>query len=640
MHLSFNTEFRIASEVPGCARRALQDLQRDLRVTCRRPATNSVAVLELAPALGEEAFAYGVQAGRLVIRGGDARGLIYGLYAVSRDCLGIPPLWYWVDFAPEVRDWVEIPEGTSRQSAPPVVRCRGWFINGEDLLFGWAPDPKGLFDHEAYERIFEALLRARGNMIIPGTNLFPDEACWQWAAARGLMLAEHHHEPLGLNSFRWPEHVPYDYLADPQRFEAIWERTVPAKLAHGARVVWSLGLRGRKDTPLWSEIPAIAGDPRRQGEVLSEIVSRQLAIIRRHDPDPLCVYNLWMEGADVFHHGHLRIPDEVVTVWPDNGHGVLTDRGRLAAGQGIYVHPGMCGSVCSHITEWMPLARLETAFRRCEEAGATAYALLNVESIRPYGASVSIAMDWLDRGVADASAERFFREVVGLSHPAGGVDWHGDFTAATRALAADEDHLFGDQGFTYVTCRTVDALLRPEQNPAKRFLPALPGAGDDRLGAWVERAEAAAANFADALALCLDLGEMVPARNRGPFETLMRFQSEFRVYTARMMLAALRAKQAADAGDVERVVPLVDEALRYADVSVEHLKRAASGKWQGFYVADVFNATRLPARKLRLALEVLQGLMPLPTGYTDGASGTQWYWLVSSHHQNRTVDAD
>ncbi len=149
------------------------------------------------------------------MEGGDDLGLIYGIYAVSEEWLGIPALWYWMDHQPERRSSVVIPNDFLLQSRRPVFKYRGWFINDEDLLSHWAADPFSGISYEAYQRVFEALLRSRGNMIVPGTSIFADEPCWKWAAERGLMLGEHHQDNLGLNPFRWPPHVPYNYLTIP-----------------------------------------------------------------------------------------------------------------------------------------------------------------------------------------------------------------------------------------------------------------------------------------------------------------------------------------------------------------------------------------------------------------------------------------
>ena len=45
-------------------------------------------------------------------------------------------------------------------------------------------------------------------MIIPNTFLFPYEPHVRTAGERGLMISQHHGEPLGLNVYQWPNDVP------------------------------------------------------------------------------------------------------------------------------------------------------------------------------------------------------------------------------------------------------------------------------------------------------------------------------------------------------------------------------------------------------------------------------------------------
>jgi hypothetical protein len=53
-----------------------------------------------------------------------------------------------------------------------TYRYRGWFMKNEDLLTGWAPgdvDGTGM-SLKVRDRAFEALLRLKGDMIIPSAS--------------------------------------------------------------------------------------------------------------------------------------------------------------------------------------------------------------------------------------------------------------------------------------------------------------------------------------------------------------------------------------------------------------------------------------------------------------------------------------
>ena len=218
------------------------------------------ALLGKEPFAGAESFVLRSardEAGRpaLVATGADMRGSIYAAYALSEEILGVDPWYFWVDNEPAARQQIEVPEGLDKRFGPPTFKYRGWFINDEDLLGGFAPDPlrENVFSLDMYNRIYETLLRLRGNMIAPGTFTFPDERCQELAQRRGLVLNMHHILVVGLNTYRWPKDVPYSYSKHPEIMERYWQKCIDA--FKGREVVWTVGYRGKDDYPFWMNEP-------------------------------------------------------------------------------------------------------------------------------------------------------------------------------------------------------------------------------------------------------------------------------------------------------------------------------------------------------------------------------------------------
>jgi hypothetical protein len=62
---------------------------------------------------------------------------------------------YWTDHEPARKVSIEIPASLELKCPPPVFRYRGFFINDEDLLSGWAPgeagDHTGIYHIQHYE---------------------------------------------------------------------------------------------------------------------------------------------------------------------------------------------------------------------------------------------------------------------------------------------------------------------------------------------------------------------------------------------------------------------------------------------------------------------------------------------------------
>ncbi len=127
----------------------------------------------------------------LVIAGSDKRGTIYGIYELSKK-IGVSPWYWWADVTPEHRDVLCVKKGIY-SNGTPSVKYRGIFLNDEapDLTnwvyakFGTVPPsnqppiPMDIanYNHEFYSRVFELILRLKGNYLWPAmwNNAFNED---------------------------------------------------------------------------------------------------------------------------------------------------------------------------------------------------------------------------------------------------------------------------------------------------------------------------------------------------------------------------------------------------------------------------------------------------------------------------------
>ena len=100
-----------------------------------------------------------------------------------------------------------------------------------------------------WDRVFELILRLKGNAVIVGTAAYPDERSMELASRRGLYLAEHHITLLGTNTFQWPKGVPYSFAKSRETLEYTW-RAVASQQAK-KKMLWTVGYRGLNDYPFW-----------------------------------------------------------------------------------------------------------------------------------------------------------------------------------------------------------------------------------------------------------------------------------------------------------------------------------------------------------------------------------------------------
>lgn len=217
------------------------------------------------------------------LAGSDLRGTLFAIYQFSQQYLDVDPMYYWTDHLPEQQSSVALPASLDDRFPAPVFRYRGLFINDEDLLTGWAPGEAK--DHtgialDVWNKIYETTLRLKGNMVVAGTWPFPDEPQDRLAARRGLLLNQHHAEPLGVNFSRWPKGVPYNFTAHPESIENAWKNAVAAYPAD-QQILWEIGLRGLSDQPYSALDPSVRGDEKAQGHLISKALPSRCASCRR-----------------------------------------------------------------------------------------------------------------------------------------------------------------------------------------------------------------------------------------------------------------------------------------------------------------------------------------------------------------------
>ena len=137
----------------------------------------------------------------LVVAGSDKRGTIYGIFTLSEK-IGVSPLVYWGDAYVKCTGSIVFNKEMEEISKEPSVRYRGFFINDEWPCFGnWAGKHFGGFCADMYDKVFELLLRLKGNYLWPAmwSASFaidgPGSLNEELADEYGVIMGTSHHEP-------------------------------------------------------------------------------------------------------------------------------------------------------------------------------------------------------------------------------------------------------------------------------------------------------------------------------------------------------------------------------------------------------------------------------------------------------------
>ena len=605
------------------------------------------------------------QPGEIVLlAGADMRGTVYAIYEFSEKYLGVDPLYYWTDHKPLNRERIELPVSLNKQFSAPVFKYRGFFINDEDLLTGWAPGEAK--DHTGisllvWNKIFETILRLKGNMVAPGTWIFPDEPQIKLAGQRGLILTQHHAIPLGLNVARWPKDVPYSYSSHPEILERAWRNAVIA-YPPNQEVLWTVGLRGLSDASYAAFDPSVRGSDKALGELITKAIANQMQIVRSLRPDAKFITSLWQEGARLVQQGYLDIPPEVATVWPDTGYGYLQDKGLLTAGQGAYYHVAMMNGRANQLTEMVPVERIDSEFGRYIKAGATHYMLLNTSDIRPVSMTTKAVMDIVWKGLppdAAGDSDRVYRqwssEEFGTKAAAQVSEVYKQYFATPAHLPGEQPALeYGDQYYhtearrlllehmvgaplyslpgqapTWVTPRV---FSEPSENPRMQILA-------EALKGEIQRCGEAQPRWGALWAKAVAAEQLVSPERRAFYRAHVLTMIAIGRESNRVLLSVAEAVQNAEMGETARARTGVTRALEALDEIFKAEANAEYGKWKGWYRGDWLagiHRTRELVQIFAKHLDDPSSPMPPPIFWT----GWEAYYRIMHYEGERTANVN
>ena len=538
------------------------------------------------------------------LAGSDMRGTMFAIYQFSQEHLGVDPMYYWTDHEPARRTSIRLSESLHEVFGPPVFRYRGFFINDEDLLTGWAPGEEK--DHtgislDVWNKICETILRLKGDMVVAGTWPFPNEPQDHLVQERGLLLNQHHAEPLGVNFSRWPHDVPYNFTSNPQYIENAWKNAV-ASYPADQQILWEIGLRGLSDEPYSALDPSVRNNEKAQGHLISKAIADQIGIVRAKYPNAVFITDLWMEGAKLMRQGDLVIPKDVITVWPDTGYGDMQDDGQVSAGQGAYIHVAMYNFVANQLSELTPVDRIFASLGRFQKAGATSFLLVNTSDIRPVtmGANAVLEFGWkgADLGSGDEFYRKWATEEFGPKAARQVAAVYKAYFAAPATLDRQTPRPYGDNYYHTVARQLVRSVLVqwpsyfiPGQSP--QWIPARPIQVPYDPDRAVREAEheieacGGAQSRWDAVWRQALAAEPLIAPDRKEFYqagvlTMIAINRE----SNQMLLSLSKAIVALRKGDHAAAVAETNAALAAVDALKQSEAKAEYGKWKNWYGGD------------------------------------------------------
>lgn len=332
----------------------------------------------------------------LVIAGSDRRGTAYGVLELSRQ-MGVSPWYWWADVPVKKKSQVYYTAGVHRDA--PAVKYRGIFINDEaPALSGWSRERFGGFNHKFYEKVFELILRLKGNYLWPAMwgSAFNDDDTLNPVVADqyAIVMGTSHHEPLVRAHDEWRRYGTgkWNYDSNEVKLREFWRKGIH-RMGTRENIV-SIGMRGDGDEPM-TEGTAIA--------LLERIVRDQRRIIEEVTGKPATetpqLWALYKEVQDYYDKG-MRVPDDVTLLLCDDNWGNIRKLPKLSekprkGGYGIYYHFDYVGGPRNY--KWINtnnIARVWEQMHLAWEYNARQIWIVNVGDIKPMEFPASFFLDY------------------------------------------------------------------------------------------------------------------------------------------------------------------------------------------------------------------------------------------------------
>ncbi len=332
----------------------------------------------------------------VVIAGSDKRGAIYGIYELSAQ-MGVSPWYYWADVPVVHHDVVSITSGVYTDGEP-AVRYRGIFINDEwPALGNWAKETFGDFNSAFYEKVFELILRLKGNFMWPAMwqSAFYDDDPENGPLANemGVVMGTSHHEPMALAQQDWKRrgHGAWDYNSNGATLRDFWRGGI--QRAKDWETMVTVGMRGDGDEAM-GEGTNIA--------LLQNIVRDQRKIIEQETKKKASetpqVWALYKEVQDYYDHG-MRVPDDVTLLLCDDNWGNVRKLPDLNAkarkgGYGMYYHVDYVGAPRN--SKWANVTQIQRMWEQMTIAylyGVRELWVLNVGDLKPMEYPITFFLD-------------------------------------------------------------------------------------------------------------------------------------------------------------------------------------------------------------------------------------------------------
>lgn len=350
----------------------------------------------------------------IIIAGSDKRGTIYGIYHIS-ELIGVSPWVYFGDVVPKkesklIFNYTDL-NFTSKE---PSVKYRGFFLNDEwPSLGSWVTNTFGDFNEEFYDKVFQLILRLKGNFMWPAmwSAVFSEDgkdnplANAELANKYGIVMGTSHHESMFRAGEEWKKinkkyggNGLWNFAKNREPITNFWEDGLNRNSNFESLI--TIGMRGEQDS-------ALEGSEEENIELLKDIIITQKKLLKKHGletlPQVLTIYKevekYWYGTDKAEGLRNWDVLDDVTIMLADDNFGNLRTlpeerEGDRKAGWGMYYHFDYHGDPRSY--EWVNTTPIEKVWEQMSMAydyKVRDIWIVNVGDLKPMEFPISYFMD-------------------------------------------------------------------------------------------------------------------------------------------------------------------------------------------------------------------------------------------------------
>ncbi|KAK3378187.1 hypothetical protein B0H63DRAFT_239732 [Podospora didyma] len=304
-----------------------------------------------------------------VIAGSDLQGTVFGIYDIAEQ-IGVSPWYWWADVPPAKRQYIWAVDA-ARTEGPPSIKYRGIFLNDESpCLTSWGhstfKDSKygSPFITDFYKRIFELVLRLKGNYVWPAmwSSMFylDDANNAPTATEYGIFMGTSHHEPMARADKEQNRFLKgsWDWKGNKAGVQSFMEEG--ATRSKNWSTMYTLGMRGSGD----------AASSTLTSSALEEVISWQQSTLTKALGKPLSqIPQAWVMYKEVpgYWQKGMKVSDDVTLLWSDDNRGNIRrvptgKENARSGGSGMYYHFDYVGDPRNY--KWINTIQLQKTWEQ------------------------------------------------------------------------------------------------------------------------------------------------------------------------------------------------------------------------------------------------------------------------------------